>query len=95
MGLMTNYIRLSLEIGNQTKLKNQIKTLNILMRNISTNSTFIKILSDPFLNVPGLYYPLAYNNVNKGIVYDQIDIFYVIYSSLTSIPQSSVVNRTS
>lgn len=42
----------------------------------------IKILSDDSLNKPENYSAYSPNNINQGIVYDQIDLFYVIYSSL-------------
>ena len=47
------------------------------------------------MNVPGKYAPAFETTANKGIIYDQIDIFYVVYSCTISISKNAMINRTS
>jgi hypothetical protein len=42
-------------------------------------------LYDINLNPPRLYYPFKNNSINKGIGYDQIDIFYAVADSISSL----------
>jgi hypothetical protein len=64
------------------------------MQLYSSQQTTIQTLFDPVLNIPTRYYPHQYYVDTSLQSYDQIDIFYVIMSSISSLNTPSI-NRTS
>lgn len=94
MVIATNYLKKYLSIGNITKANAQIQTATNGMLTNSAGSLIKITIFDPNLNPETIYYP-DYNypflaNDSKS----NIDLFYTIVSSVSSLNQS-YVNRTS
>ena len=93
MALVKNYYKMILGIGNKATVSSQISqataTLGLYLSNILT----IETLSDRTLNIPKMYGPFYNNSVNRGIQYNQIDLFYVVYSSIISLSKETSINR--
>lgn len=91
--LTKNYMKNFLNLGSQTSVIAQIGvgTQNVLVFN--SEPLTIKTLFDPQLNVPQLYPPYKNSTFNKGLSYDQIEIYHVIISCIMSLSKLPI-NRT-
>lgn len=93
MGLSKNYMKYFLELGNQTKVANQIKShTNEVLKFVSDPLT-LKTLFDQQLNVPKIYSPFQNDSFNKGLSYNQVEIYSIIVSSIVSLTKLPI-NRT-
>lgn len=94
MALIKNYLKYYLNLGTQSKTVTQIQTATVQYIQFIQSPQTIITLYDTNLNSPGLYYPFKNNSINKGIGYSQVDIFYVIADSISSLSLISS-NRSS
>jgi len=91
--LVKNYMKYFLNVGNQTKVMNQIGSATKSFQGFASAPLTLQTLFDVSLNVPAMYYPNQNNSVNKGQAYNQIDLFYLIASSISSLSKFPI-NRT-
>jgi len=91
--LVKNYMKYFLNVGNQTKVMNQIGSATKSFQGFASAPLTLQTLFDVSLNVPNYYSPHKNNSVNKGMSYDQIDLFYLIASSISSLNKFPI-NRT-
>lgn len=94
IGITVNYIKLFLNLGDPLAVQSKIKSLTDLLVQLAADPVMISLLTDQNINLPAIYTPYIVNSANRGLAYDQIDIFYVVYSCLITLSSSSVVNRT-
>jgi len=93
MALVKNYMKLFLNVGNQTKVMNQIGSATKSFQSFAAAPLTLQTLFDETLNVPAIYLPFQNNSINKGFSYNQIDLFYLIASSISSLSKFPI-NRT-
>jgi len=93
MAIAINYIKLFLKIGDPALCISKINSLTTQLVQLSSDPTMISLLTDGSINVPARYPPYVVNSANKGLAYDQIDIFYVVYSSVVTLSGNSSINR--
>jgi hypothetical protein len=55
----------------------------------------MQTLFDPEINVPATFAPLVANQVNQNASYNQIEIYFMISSSITTLSASAQIDATS
>jgi hypothetical protein len=80
-----NYFKYYLSIGPKAISKNKINTYTQSMQSYESQSSTILTLSDLIINRPNSYPPFTNNSINLGLSYNQIDLFYEIYSSIITL----------
>ena len=94
MAIATNYLKKYLNIGDMTKANAQILEATNGMLTNSAGDLIKMTIFDPNLNPESIYYP-AYNySFIANNSQTNIDLFYTILSSVSSLNQP-YVNRTS
>jgi hypothetical protein len=95
MILGTNYLMSILQIGNQTKIANQIVQLSTSFNALQSNPVIVKTLYDTNINLAETYSPVfsSFPLPTHPPTFDQIELFYVISSSTTSL--RAPVNKNS
>jgi hypothetical protein len=93
MALHKNYIKSILKLGNQATVLAQIQDGTNTFQRYSKDLYTLKTIFDVSLNPPGVYCPNKNTSLNKGICYDQVDIFYLISSCIAGL-QNMPINRT-
>ena len=91
--LGTNYMKSFLNVGNAKTVASQIASATSSMQTYTSLPTTMKTLFDPTLVVPVTYSPYYQYPWMGNLTYNQIDLFYVIYSSISSLNQLPI-NRT-
>ena len=86
-------MKLFLKVGNQTKVANQIKSQTSSVLKFVSDPLTLQTLFDQQLNVPNIYEPFQNDSFNKGLSYNQIEIYSVIVSSIVSLSKLPI-NRT-
>jgi hypothetical protein len=49
------------------------------------HADIVSTIYDPSINSPNLYAPFIANSVNQNLSYTQVDLFYVLGSSIASL----------
>jgi len=82
-----------LNVGNAKTVASQIASSTSSMQMYTSLSTTRKTLFDPTLVVPATYSPYYQYPWMGNLTYNQIDLFYIVYSSISSLNQMPI-NRT-
>lgn len=87
MILGNSYLQSILGIGNQTKIASQISQWSAAFAGLSSNPIILRTLYDLEINRPTDYFPFDSGRlrVNKSLHFDQIELFYLISSSIASL----------
>lgn len=93
MALSKNYMKNFLSIGTQSSVISQITLQTQSFLAFNSDALTLKTLFDESLNVPASYGPFLNDSFNKGLSYDQVEIYSVIISSITSLARLPI-NRT-
>lgn len=64
-----------------------------MINGLGSTYTTLSTIFDPTINIPNQYPPFTNNSINKGLIYNQIDLYFVIYSSMSSLNKFPI-NRT-
>lgn len=94
MSIGKNYMKYFLNLGNQTKVVNQINVVYNQIVTFSRDPFTIETIFNADVNRPQIYYPFANNSFNLGVGLNQVDIFYEIMSNLASLSKVPIsINR--
>lgn len=92
--LTTNYMKFFLGVGNATKVNAQIQSSSTdFLNNFNLELTQITIF-DQLLNPPNTYAPYYNYSFLNNQKYNQVDLFYMIASTISSLYKAPV-NQTS
>lgn len=91
--LNINYMRTILNIGNMTTIRAQIKSQTQLLLKLIGNPSVINTVYDKTLNKGQIFFPIPADQLNQNRSYNQVDIFYRIVSSISTLA-TLPVNRT-
>jgi len=94
IAIAINYIKQFLNITDQVQVNAKIRNFTLLMMQLSNDPMMINMLADQKTNPPTTYSPFVINSVNKGLSYDQIDIFYVVLACIMTLSDGKPINRT-
>ena len=94
MALTINYVKKFLNLSDPSLVNPKIQSFTASLMQLSNDPAMTAMLSNPDINAPALYAPYIINSANKGLAYDQVDLFYVIYSSIITLSSYQTINRT-
>jgi len=94
MAITINYIKQFLNLTDPALVNAKIKNSTANFMQVAIDPKMISILSDQTVNLPARYAPYLVLPANQGIAYDQIDLSYVLYSSIVTLSNGSKINRT-
>ena len=93
MILGNNYYKHILQVGDQTNVISQIHLLSNQMRETLAKPEVIRTIYDRVINEPKMYNPFSANSYNQNMSYTQVDLFYVMSSSIATLENLPIDRR--
>ena len=85
MILGNNYYKYILQVGDQANVVSQIQTLSDQMREVLAKPDVIRTVYDRVINKPKMYHPFMPTPINQNMSYNQVDLLYVMSSSIATL----------
>jgi len=92
--LAGEYYKKVLALGDQAIGSQHIMKLTHMFKHHEDHQETVRTVFDRRLNLPRLYPPYQANAVNRGVSYNQYDLFYLILSNIATLSSAASLNKS-